>query len=98
MRHLILALLLLVQAPSGRITGKIVVLDPSGPPVAAAEVRVLYPGGEVFKELLSEEDGTFQVPDIPPGRFLVVVSTGGSTVTDACEVKAGETCSLVFEF
>ena len=51
------------------------VLDPQGAVVAGARVALRQAGGGTTREATSDPRGTFVVPDLPPGSYVLRVST-----------------------
>jgi hypothetical protein len=64
------------KTPSGLIAGRVLAAD-TGRPVKRARVfasAAELPGG---RGILTEDDGTFQIADLPAGRYTVTVSKSG---------------------
>jgi hypothetical protein len=81
-------------AGTGSLQGSIV--DAAGKPVAQARVAVRPITGGPGADTTSAADGTFALLDVPPGDYLVEVSTGTLSVAakEALEVTAGATIAL----
>ncbi len=76
----------------GQLIGR--VLDPVGLPVAGVEVRVEGASGEE-REVSSDAEGRFRVPELAPGRYALTAYAGGWKESDAAAraeatVGAGE--------
>lgn len=77
---------LAVEAPRTRVTGR-VIDDASNQPIAAASVVL---GGEDGPTAVSDENGRFLFPGVPPGRFPVAVTHVAFTgVADSLGVELG---------
>ncbi|MBI4877053.1 MAG: carboxypeptidase regulatory-like domain-containing protein, partial [Acidobacteria bacterium] len=63
------------QEVRASITG--LVTDPSGAPVAAANVRVTNLASNVAVAAASNETGNYVTPFLPPGRYELTVEAGG---------------------
>lgn len=104
MQKLVVGLLtlLLVPVSGGSILGRLVMLDPSEPMIIGAEVRVLLQvdqnESKEVRKTTSEDDGSFLIENLPEGRYIIVVSSNGTTVSDVCDVRDGQQCKPVFEF
>lgn len=86
--------LLLVLGPGGEIAGT--VRDASGKPVA--EARVGATSGDTAAERRTAADGSYRLPALGPGSYLVAVSAEGYLVPDDREVElaAGATAKADF--
>jgi len=79
--------------PRGTLEGKLV---EGGIPVPRAEVVVTGEAGEVLRAI-TDEQGSFSVPELPPGRYRVRAERGGKTIVDrAEEVHAGEATDVTY--
>jgi hypothetical protein len=65
----------LAQLTSGSISGE--VKDPSGAYVPKASVTVTAPEIGVAREVKTNNDGTFNVPNLPRGTYIVTVKAAG---------------------
>ena len=96
---------LLSQISGGQIQGTIV--SPDGQPVSRASVTAQLqrsPGTAPFRaSVFTEPDGSFLVPNVPPGAYWVCVQVPGTTLLNPCtwsaappavSVEAGQTASL----
>jgi hemoglobin/transferrin/lactoferrin receptor protein len=66
-----LAALLALLSVAGVIT------DPSGAPVPGARVQILTPQQAVVRSASSDNAGRFDLRDVPPGSYVVVVTAPG---------------------
>lgn len=104
MRRLLAALVLfvLIANAGGTIRGQLKMLDPSEPMIVGAEVRVLLQVDQnetkEVRKTTTGNDGIFLIENLPEGRYTIVVSSNGATVSDVCEVRENEQCRLIFEF
>ena len=63
------------QSPNGTISG--LVLDPSGRAITGAEVLIVNDGTGVRYKSLTNDDGIYAVPDLPPGPYRIQLSKMG---------------------
>ncbi len=82
-------------AQSGTLTGK-VTLSGGGRPLAGAVVTVLTSNGVEAAKTSSRSDGTFRIPGLAPGSYLVRVSSIGYSVREfpGTAISAGATASV----
>lgn len=71
----ILVTSLLAQQESAQLGGR--VLDPGGAPVPNARITVRQTAGSVARATESGGDGSFFVPQLPPGKYEVRVEKSG---------------------
>ena len=67
----------LAQDPHGSLGGT--VRDSSGALVPSAKIAVRNPGFSLLREVLSDTQGEFRIPDLPPGSYEVTVHADGFT-------------------
>jgi Carboxypeptidase regulatory-like domain/TonB-dependent Receptor Plug Domain/TonB dependent receptor len=91
---LTLALPSSAQNATGRITG--VVTDPQGAAVPGAKIRVTNVSTNVHWVVVSNEDGAYQVLDLPIGSYKVDVERQGfaKTVTDVQALEINQTLRI----
>ena len=65
----------LAQTPDGRISG--IVTDSSGAVVAGAEIEVMSEDTGNRVSVVSDDQGRYLVPRVPPGRWRVSVKLPG---------------------
>jgi hypothetical protein len=65
----------IAQSPNGTING--IVLDPSGAPIAGAEVVVISDAAGVQYRSKTNRDGIYFVSNLPPGPYRIQVSNSG---------------------
>ncbi len=63
------------QSPTGTISG--IVTDPTGATIAGAEVLVVNDATRVQYPGVSNSEGIYVVPNLPPGNYRVQVSKVG---------------------
>ena len=68
-------------AQSGGLAGKVTAAD-GGKPVADAVVTVQLPNGAIVARGGSHADGSFRLPSVAPGSYLVRVSAIGYTARE----------------
>jgi hypothetical protein len=69
----------------GRVT------DASGAALAAAEIRVIREGTNELREVRSDPDGFFAVPELPAGAYGIAVSVPGhQTFAARTELRVGQ--------
>jgi hypothetical protein len=73
--HFILIHSSAAQSPTGTISG--IVTDPAGATIAGAEVVVVNDSTRVQISTMSNDDGIYVVPNLPPGNYRVQVSRSG---------------------
>jgi hypothetical protein len=77
------------QSDKGSITGT--VTDTSGATVPGAEVRLAPVGASVVTDM----QGAFRLPEVPPGKYTVTVSyVGFAPLVSDVEVTAGQRLAL----
>src|SRR5205807_1589180 len=80
---------------TGRIAGT--VRDSNGAVIAGAEVKVVSDERGEQREAKTNEDGSYSVPSVPPGRYRVSISSPGFTLrTEVTDVAITETVTLNF--
>ena len=83
------------QADRAAVTGTI--SDPTHLPIAAAHVKLVYPGTGLQRETVSSSAGVFSISELPIAEecFLEVSTPGFQTVrTKPFVLEVGETRSL----
>jgi len=67
------------QQPETNLPGSVAgtVIDPKGVPLAGAKVTLTRDGKSLAPDQVIGDDGRFGFADIPPGRFVVTVSSEG---------------------
>ena len=83
------------QADRAAVTGTI--SDPTHLPIAAAQVKLVYPGTGLQRETVSSSAGVFSISELPIAEecFLEVSAPGFQTVrTKPFVLEVGETRSL----
>ena len=101
-RGLRLVACLIIAAGLGRaqISGSLrgVVYDPSGDVIARAAVAVAQSGTGAERKLLTDNNGRFAAPGLPPGSYRVEVSHPGfqSAAREEVELTAGRAVRLDF--
>ncbi len=90
-----------VEAPpppppsTGELAGRLRILSGDAP-LAGAEVVITAPDGAT-RVVRSEADGSWRLPDLPPGKYRVRVAAEGFAPVDIGEeVVAGEATELVY--
>jgi hypothetical protein len=73
--HFILIHSSAAQSPTGTISG--IVTDPAGATIAGAEVVVVNDSTRVQISTMSNDEGIYVVPNLPPGNYRVQVSRVG---------------------
>jgi outer membrane cobalamin receptor len=82
------SLLFATSASAGSLRG--VIVDPDARPVAGAEVRVIGPTG--VRSARTDTDGRFEIPDLKPASYQVIVQAGGlGTPAQQIDVREPET-------
>ncbi len=69
------------QLPSGTIDGRVV--DPQGNIVVGAHVTVTNNGKSLSRESLTNSDGLYAIPSLPPGIYDLRVESAGFAVSEA---------------
>jgi Carboxypeptidase regulatory-like domain len=69
------------QLPSGTINGR--VIDPQGNIVVGAHVTVTNNGKSLSRESLTNSDGLYAIPSLPPGVYDLRVESAGFAVSEA---------------
>ena len=92
---LVLATVATAAAQSGTLTGK-VTLSGGGRPLAGAVVTVLTPNGVEAAKTSTRSDGTYRIPGLAPGSYLVKVSSIGYSVREfpGTTISAGGTATV----
>jgi hypothetical protein len=73
--HFILIHSSAAQSPTGTISG--IVTDPAGATIAGAEVVVVNDSTRVQISTMSNDEGIYVVPNLPPGNYRIQVSRAG---------------------
>src|SRR6516165_2347648 len=71
----LLATAAFAQSSSGTISGRVV--DPSGAPVAGAEVHVINQVDRQVRTFTSSASGDFVFPNLEPGAYIVTAKASG---------------------
>src|SRR5439155_12528553 len=89
------ALVCVATLAAQTITGSIVgsVKDPSGLPVAGAEVKLVQPATGVARQTRSSDRGDFSFPSLPPGEYSLTIKAPGfkSVEQTSLKLSASET-------
>ena len=87
---------LLAQVPTGEFTGTIT--DPTGAVVAAATVTVSNPATGVQRSVVSNENGNYSVPALPPGTYNIRVERDGfnAQARNGVELQVAQVARLDF--
>ncbi|MEZ5332842.1 MAG: TonB-dependent receptor [Thermoanaerobaculia bacterium] len=96
-RLLLVSTLLLVAAgPLAAATVQGRVLDPSGAPVGGAQVRVDDEEKGLSRTASTDEAGRFTVPELSPGRYVVLVESDGFATrrVESVDVEVGQVYRL----
>jgi len=72
------------QSTTGSISGT--VKDSSGAPIPGATVTVTNPENSVSQQAMTEEDGVFVAPQLPPGTYTISVEKAGFKKLEKKEV------------
>jgi len=88
---LLLAIPSHAQKTSGQITGEVV--DPNGAALPNAKVTVTQIGTNLTREVNTNQDGIYSVPDLPIGSYRISVTQGGfkETVVEGVTVNVATT-------
>ncbi len=91
---LLAAGVLTAQNPYGRITGR--VTDPGGALIPGAAVRAVNSQTNVTTASVTNEAGNYEIPNLIPGQYLVIVQHEGFKRLDRgpVEVRVGDVLSL----
>jgi hypothetical protein len=73
--HFILIHSSAAQSPTGTISG--IVTDPAGATIAGADVVVVNDSTRVQVSTMSNDEGIYVVPNLPPGNYRIQVSRAG---------------------
>ena len=88
---------LAASSGTGEISGK--VLDPKGGAVAGANVKLVNAAGTVIRQTNADEKGNFQLEDIDPGEYQIVVeSPGFVTLNLDASIASGEHKQIDLQF
>ncbi|PYS67580.1 MAG: hypothetical protein DMF73_19025 [Acidobacteria bacterium] len=80
---------------TGRVAGT--VRDSNGAVIAGAEVKIVSEETGAQREAKTNEDGSYSVPSVPPGRYRVSISSSGFSLrTEITDVAITETVTLNF--
>jgi hypothetical protein len=87
---------LTLRAQSTKVELSVIVRDPSGLPVPAAEVRLTNVGKEAQQSATTEQDGRYHFFALEPGTYTIAVSKSGfaSLRRDGVVVRVGDRISL----
>ena len=82
------------QAPTGQMTGT--VTDPSGASVVGASVVLVNPATNIRRATVTNEDGLFNLPALPPGVYnLEVEAKGfGKQIREGIELQVGQVAKI----
>ena len=80
-----LVTVLVGQTTNGLITGTIT--DPSGGAIGGAQVQVTNKDSGAQRSATSLENGTYNIPQLPPGRYDIVVQKPGFAKEDRNDVQ-----------
>lgn len=83
------------QTPgTGAIAGNL--YDPASKTVSGAEVVAVSQAMHIARTAISTQEGSFELPLLPPGSYIVTVKAPGFTasISDAVRVAAGEIITL----
>ncbi|HWP85931.1 MAG TPA: carboxypeptidase-like regulatory domain-containing protein, partial [Terriglobia bacterium] len=97
--RLLIALLIGVPAWAGQIRGR--VLNAQGSALAGASISVASPQGENLAHAATAEDGTYAIPGLPPGSYILTVAAPsvGSTLSRQVVIpESGEAVQADFQF
>ncbi len=88
---MLLALPAHAQKSSGQITGEVV--DPTGAALPETKVTVTQVGTNLKRDVNTNQDGIYSVPDLPVGTYRVSATHGGfkETVVDGVMVSVSTT-------
>lgn len=84
------------QAPTGQITGS--VLDPSGAAISGAAVVLTNAATNQKRETVTNEEGLFNMPALPPGTYSLQVDAKGfpKQRRDNLELQVGQVARVDF--
>jgi hypothetical protein len=82
------------QVGSSSLSG--IITDPSGAPIAHAQVTLQGADRDFVRTATTESDGSYVVPTLPPGRYQLTVSAKGfaGQQTQPFELSSGQAGSL----
>src|SRR5215471_12384896 len=82
------------QAPTGQMTGT--VTDPSGASVVGASVVLVNPATNIRRATVTNEDGLFNLPALPPGVYNLEVEAKGfaKQIREGIELQVGQVAKI----
>ena len=85
------------QSTSGDVKGTVV--DPSGSAISKAKLTISDPDRGISRSTVSDSNGEFNLPLLPPARYKLNVDADGfsSKIVDGVEVRVGDTLSLTVQ-
>ncbi len=85
------------QSNAGEVKGA--VLDQSGAALSLARLTITDPDRGLNRTMVTDPQGEFTFPILPPGRYRLKVEASGFTtkVLDGVEVRVGDTISLLVQ-
>jgi hypothetical protein len=91
---LVASLPLCAQIDNGNITGR--VTDPSGAPIAGAQVNVTQTEMNFESNALTNAEGIYRALDLRPGPYRVTVTLAGfkKFVREGADLRVGQTLSV----
>ena len=82
------------QAPTGQMTGT--VTDPSGASVVGASVVLVNPATNIRRATVTNEDGLFNLPALPPGVYNLEIEAKGfaKQIREGIELQVGQVAKI----
>ena len=86
----------LAQAPVGEFTG--IVTDPSGAVISGAAITVVQPATNLQRSTVSNADGIYSIPALPPGIYNLKAELQGfqTQVRNGLELQVGQVARIDF--